>query len=158
MQADVYCQEMFGADGSRETLAAKRRFIRSLARAAARFHGGRMTHRDFYLCHFLVRPAAGAEPELHLIDLQRVLYHPRGIPRRWLVKDLGSLLFSSWPGPGTRIATPVFTRTDAMRFAREYFGVGRLPPEAKSLARAAIAKARRIARREQRIERRGGRA
>jgi hypothetical protein len=147
-ETDGYCEQTFGADRSRAAVAAKRRLIHTLARIARRFHAARLVHRDFYLCHFLVRARPGEEPALFLIDLQRVTFHPRGIPRRWLVKDLGSLLFSSWPGPGTRIRSAVFTHADAMRFAHEYFGVGRLTAEHKRLVRAVIAKARRIARRE----------
>ena len=155
VETDGYCEKTFAGALSREALAAKRQLIGVLARIARRFHGGRMTHRDFYLCHFLLRPADGAEPVLYLIDLQRVIHHKRGIPRRWLVKDLGSLLFSSWPGPGTRIRSRVFTRTDAMRFAHEYFGVRCLTAGQKQLVRAVLVKARLIARREQRRRRQG---
>jgi heptose I phosphotransferase len=154
VEADGYIERTFATDRSREAVAAKRRLIRSLARTARRFHADHLTHRDFYLCHFLVRPQPGGDPALHLIDLQRVLHHRNGMGRRWLIKDLGSLLFSSWPGPGTRINSPVLSRTDALRFAHEYFQTRRLTPDQKSLVRDVVAKARRIARREHRIRRR----
>jgi heptose I phosphotransferase len=152
-EADGYIEQTFAKDRSPAAVAAKRRIILTLADVARRFHGANLTHRDFYLCHFLVREVPGGAPVLHLIDLQRVVHHRRGIGRRWLVKDLGGLLFSSWPGPGTRIASPVLSRTDAMRFAHAYFGVHRLTEDQKSLVRSAIAKARAVARREPRRRR-----
>ena len=139
-------------------MAAKRRLILELAGIARRFHAANLTHRDFYLCHFLVCPVEGKDPVVHLIDLQRVIHHRRGIRQRWLVKDLGALLFSSWPGPGTRIASPVLSRTDAMRFAHAYFGVKHLSADQKAVARLAIDKARAIARREPRRRRKEARA
>jgi heptose I phosphotransferase len=158
VEADTYCEKAFGGAPSPAAMAAKRRFIGLLAERARRFHDARLTHRDFYLCHFLVRPATDGDPAMHLIDLQRVIAHRGALPRRWRVKDLGSLLFSSRPGPGTRIRSAVFTRTDALRFAHAYFGVGRLTPEQKDLLREVLAKAGGIARREKRLQRRRDRA
>ena len=150
VQADTYCERAFALPRCREATAAKRRFVRALGRLARQFHGGGFAHRDFYLCHVLVRPVEGAEPALHLIDLQRLLRFRRRVPTRWIVKDLAALLFSSWPSEATLIRSEVFTDTDRMRFAREYFGVGRLSAGEKGLLRRAIRKARRIARREAR--------
>jgi heptose I phosphotransferase len=156
-EADGYIERTFAKDTSRPAVAAKRRLISQLADIARRFHGNNLTHRDFYLCHFLVQAVEGQDPRVHLIDLQRVEHYGRGLGRRWLVKDLGSLLFSSRPGPGTRIASPVLSRTDAMRFAHAYFGVRHLTDDQKSLVRSAIAKARAIARREPRRRRKEAR-
>jgi heptose I phosphotransferase len=83
----------------------KRRLIREVATIARTLHHGGMNHRDFYLCHFLLDGAAGSEsvlqnaklpqqPKLYLIDLHRAQIRDR-IPRRWVVKDLGELLFSA---------------------------------------------------------------
>jgi heptose I phosphotransferase len=153
-QADDYCEAAFGRDRSRRAAGAKRRLVTAIARLARRFHQGGLVHRDFYLCHVLVRPAEGAEPQLHLIDLARVTHHRGGPAGRWTVKDLASLLFSSWPSPATGIRSPVFTRTDAVRFAREYFHVPRLEAAHKRLIRRIAAKARRIAQHEERRRRR----
>jgi hypothetical protein len=87
---------------------------------------------------------------LHLIDLQRVESHARDGGERWRVKDLAALLFSSWPSPATGIRSAVFTHTDAMRFAHEYFMTNRLTDDQKDLARRVIAKARWIAAHESR--------
>jgi hypothetical protein len=87
---------------------------------------------------------------LRAIDLQRLTRHRRGIGERWVVKDLAALLFSSWPSPATGIRSNVFTDTDRMRFARAHFGVERLTAEHKRLLCRVAAKARAIARHEDR--------
>jgi len=160
VQADQYCEQTFGpGPQGREATAAKRRLIRDLADLARRLHGAGFTHRDFYLCHFLVRSvASGGDPVLHLIDLQRVRRDAVGRGERWIVKDLGALLFSSIPSPATFVRSAVFTRTDRMRFARAYFQMRHLDPKAKRLVRRAVAKAGTMAGREARRQarRRGG--
>jgi len=118
IQADDWCQARFAGPLSCERTAEKRRLVRRIADLARRLHAADLSHRDFYLCHIMVRSVEGAEPVLHLIDLQRLAHHRRGIGRRWIVKDLAALLFSSWPGPATGIRSPIFTQTDRLRFAR----------------------------------------
>jgi tRNA A-37 threonylcarbamoyl transferase component Bud32 len=160
VQADVYCERQFGSAGDRGKTAARRRWIRALGRLARQFHGSGFVHRDFYLCHVLVRLVGADDCVLHLIDLQRMMRFrggvpasPRGAPGRWIVKDLAALLFSSWPSPATFVRSEVFTNTDRMRFAREYFGTDRLSAAQKALVRRAIRKARRIDRHERRRSR-----
>jgi len=75
------------------TNAAQHRvLIRRIADLARRFHQAGFIHKDFYLDHLFVAERAG-EPEVTLIDLQRVL-GPRTFRPRWLVKDFGSIWFS----------------------------------------------------------------
>ena len=154
--ADVYGERTFAGHRSPAATAAKRRLVRQIARLARKFHDARLTHRDFYLCHILVRPMEGAEPVLHLIDLQRVVHHKRGVRSRWIVKDLAALWFSSQPSPATSLRSAVFTRTDAVRFAREYFGVARLTDAHQAFLRRVARKARVIARHDARHRRRRG--
>ena len=150
-QADKYFEARFAGVLTPEQTALKRRLIRAAADIARRMHEARLSHRDFYLCHLLVRPAqAGADPTLHLIDLQRLTHHRRGIGRRWIIKDLAAMLFSSWPSAATFIRSKVFTQTDRMRFARAYFGGGRLTDEQKGLIREVVAKAKGMAKRQAR--------
>jgi len=156
VQADEYCEAAFGADRSREATLRKRRLIRAMARLARRFHCAGLVHRDFYLCHILVRPREGAEPALHLIDVARVERRLGGAPENWIVKDLAALLFSSWPSPATHIRSPVFTQTDRLRFAREYFQTPHLAAGQKRLLKRIIRKALWIARHEARRRRSGG--
>jgi len=155
-QADDYVQARFAGPPTPERTAEKRRLIRQMADLARRLHAANLSHRDFYLCHIMVRPVEGREPVLHLIDLQRLTHHRRGIGRRWVVKDLAALLFSSWPGPATGVRSRVFTQADRLRFARAYFQAERLSPGHKRLLRAVVRKARQIARHDARRRARKG--
>ena len=77
--------------------AVKWALIRRVAEMTARMHDHGMNHRDLYICHFLLqRPWARPKDPLHLylIDLHRVQMRP-AIPRRWRVKDLAALYFST---------------------------------------------------------------
>ena len=95
--------------------ALKRALIREVATIARRMHGGGVNHRDFYLCHFLLRTVAGSAaetPQLALIDLHRAQLRA-ATPRRWRDKDLAGLYFSALDiGLSAR---------DKLRFLRSYF-------------------------------------
>jgi|MEHZ01.5.fsa_nt_MEHZ011409985.1_2 heptose I phosphotransferase len=99
----------------------KRNLIAEVATMARKMHQAGINHRDFYLCHFLLDPplvedrddAPGAPPVLHLIDLHRAQIR-QNVPRRWIVKDLGSLLFSAFEKN--------LTKRDLLRFVRVYSG------------------------------------
>lgn len=93
-------------------------FIRRLAEIARTLHRNGVNHRDFYLCHFLMaQPWDGDPAQLHLylIDLHRV-QRRKVTPRRWSVKDVGSLWFSA-----RELDLPL-TRHDRLRFVRWYSG------------------------------------
>ncbi|WP_331352845.1 lipopolysaccharide core heptose(I) kinase RfaP [Cellvibrio sp. UBA7671] len=98
------------------SVKAKHRILASLAIITREFHAAGINHRDFYLCHFMLNTKFIADqnlaPEMYLVDLHRAQLRPR-VPERWLVKDLGGLLFSSLNLP--------FTRRDYLRFIRVYF-------------------------------------
>jgi heptose I phosphotransferase len=91
--------------------------LERVAAITRRMHAAGMNHRDFYLCHFLVRDRdwtqwTPAEPlDLVLIDLHRVQIRDR-VPERWLVKDLGGLLFSAFDAG--------LTPRDLLRFIEAY--------------------------------------
>jgi heptose I phosphotransferase len=76
-----------------------------------------LNHRDFYLCHFLTRDRDWSKwtpvdaVELTLIDLHRVQRRD-AVPARWLVKDLGGLLFSALDAG--------ITGRDLLRFVAAY--------------------------------------
>jgi len=103
--------------GDPQRIRLKRAFIKRLAEIARVMHSAGLNHRDFYLCHFLVRDRVWtawnpAEPlELFIIDLHRVQIRER-VPERWLVKDLGGLLFSALDAG--------LTRRDLLRFVKIY--------------------------------------
>ena len=83
-----------------QRLALKREIITTVADAARRMHEGGMNHRDFYLCHFHIMDRDWSEWKegdgirLPLLDLHRAQIRAK-VPERWLVKDLGALLFSA---------------------------------------------------------------
>jgi heptose I phosphotransferase len=92
----------------------KRILIRRLAKIARTLHENGVNHRDFYICHFLIRtPWDVSEEALHLylIDLHRVQLRQQ-TPRRWVIKDLGSLWFSAMELG--------LSRGDLLRFIQEY--------------------------------------
>lgn len=79
----------------------RRRVIEEIAHIARRMHGDGVTHRDFYLCHFLVRDRdwstcdASRPLDVHVIDLHRAELR-RTAPARAIRKDLAGLLFSAF--------------------------------------------------------------
>jgi len=96
---EAFVRDWGGLRGARR-VRLKRVLLEEIARMARALHEGGLNHRDFYLGHFLVRDRRWAdwtpdEPvEIYLIDLHRVQMR-ESVPRRWLVKDLGGLLFSA---------------------------------------------------------------
>lgn len=80
------------------------RLIHPVADLAARLHDAGLHHRDLYLCHVFVKPgpSESSEVTLRLIDAGRVQRLP-GWPltRRWIVKDLAQLWYSTLSLPCT---------------------------------------------------------
>ena len=127
----------FAGTGTPIDAAQRRALSRRIADIARRLHGARLYHRDFYLCHFLIRedPQAPDGFELALIDFLRL---KRSARRRWQIKDLAQLLFST--------DIPGITRTDRLRFWKHYLGVERLDRAARRQLRSILAKANRYRR------------
>ena len=116
-----------------------REVLQGVARLVSRFHQKGYIHRDLYLSHIFYDSDAVGEESLRLIDLQRVL-RPRWRKERWIVKDLASLSFSA--------PRHCFSRTDRLRWLRDYLGAGKLDAAGKRLAYRVIGKTMSIARRE----------
>jgi heptose I phosphotransferase len=101
------------------TYRVRKMLIEALAKDAATVHDSGMNHRDFYICHFLMKnssPLLSGEqvlPKLYLIDLHRAQMRSK-VPTRWLVKDLASLYFSA--------VDIGLTQRDVVRFLRHYLG------------------------------------
>ncbi|MCG3179312.1 MAG: hypothetical protein BIFFINMI_01646 [Phycisphaerae bacterium] len=140
------------AEGPHLPMTRRRALARALGRFVGYFHSLGLVHRDLYLAHLFMSPGDASSPQplsaegrgeeaavFHLIDLARV-FRPRWRTRRWRVKDLGQLLYS------TGRYAPFVTRTDALRFFRCYLRAGRLDGSARRLARSVVAKSARIAR------------
>ena len=122
-----------------------RAVVNALATFVARFHALGYVHRDLYLSHVFYDESVGPDGSFHLIDLQRVM-RPTWFRRRWVVKDLAALNYST----PRRVATAA----DRVRFLRRYLDAPRLGGSGKRLARSIRAKTDRIARHDRRRERR----
>ncbi len=85
-----------------------------LASLIGRFHALGYVHRDLYLSHVFFDATAPPPHRLRLIDLQRVL-RPVWRKRRWIVKDLAALNYST--------PTTMASRTDRLRWLRSYLRV-----------------------------------
>ena len=122
--------------GEYALLRDKKELIRQTAYLVRQLHQSGFNHRDLYLSHiFLSRDGKGCE-RLNLIDLQRV-FQPVILKRRWQVKDLAQLYYSS---------RDYFSNKDMMQFMHEYFDNHRLTNYQKGLIRSVCRKARRIER------------
>ncbi len=96
------------------SLSVRRVLARRVCEMTRVMHQQGINHRDFYLCHFLLRnPQSPERPDLALIDLHRALIH-RHMPYRWRLKDLASLYYSAFDLP--------LSRRDKLRFIRQYSG------------------------------------
>jgi len=97
----------------------KRSIIEKVAGMTRQLHENGVNHRDLYICHFLMKEASAnpdASPEqidLFIIDLHRVQIRSK-TPRRWRIKDVAGLHFSSMDIG--------LTRRDLFRFMRLYRG------------------------------------
>jgi heptose I phosphotransferase len=90
--------------------AEKRRLMTQVAQLSRIMHGAGVCHRDFYLCHLL---QVEGRDGLTVIDLHRALCRRR-LARRWIVKDIAGLYFSSMDAG--------LTARDRLRFIRLYTG------------------------------------
>lgn len=95
----------------------KQALIREVAEISKRIHQYGMNHRDFYICHFLIKKnkienLMGEGLHLILMDLHRAQIR-RSVPKRWRIKDIAGLYFSSMDVG--------LTRRDVFRFLKYYF-------------------------------------
>ena len=92
----VTLEELFEA-GLQANIHAPSRpaILKALGELAAKLHSAGLSHRDFYLCHFVCKKAEleSGNVNLHLIDLHRVL---QGQPSHGaaVMKDMAGLCFS----------------------------------------------------------------
>ena len=98
------------------TLRQRRQVLRAVARFAARFHQAGFVHRDFYVCHILLKDDAWAEGrvELAVLDLHRAQQFAQ-LPPRWRHRDLAAMLFS--------VLDLNLTPAEWLRFVRIYTGL-----------------------------------
>jgi heptose I phosphotransferase len=96
----------------------KKMIIKRVAEIARCLHQNGVNHRDFYICHFLIDISSLEKVSdeglcIYLIDLHRMQLR-KHTPRRWRVKDLAGLFFSSMDIG--------LTRRDVFRFMTMYSG------------------------------------
>lgn len=72
----------------------KQALIAEVARITKNLHQHGINHRDLYICHFLLDQNWDRSLKLFLIDLHRAQIRTQ-IKRRWQIKDLAALYFSS---------------------------------------------------------------
>lgn len=113
-----------------------RAIIHRLAKLTRAMHNAGINHRDFYLCHFMLKSESmqistngGLQPEIYVMDLHRAQCRAQ-VPLRWLIKDLGGLYFST--------LNLTLSRRDIYRFMRAYWNMSlpKLVAEQKPLLRA----------------------
>jgi heptose I phosphotransferase len=137
---DRYLAARFQGPLTADRLEQKRRLIKRIAAITRQLHWAGFNHRDFYLNHLFVRPA---DEDLKIIDLQRV-DHRNHWRRRWRVKDLAALHYSSLPLP--------VTDQDRLRFYAVYSMPAENRRSRRRLLKAVLFKSRWIARHDARLE------
>jgi len=95
---DIISLEELCADWQKDPPAPdfKQQLIVAMAEIAKKMHGAGLCHRDFYLCHFVLKKAElnAGKINLILIDLHRMLtqQNPHG---NTVMKDMAALIFSA---------------------------------------------------------------
>ena len=101
-ELESFFPDMGGLKGAKR-LALKRELMKAVGEMTGRLHDAGINHRDLYLCHYQIEDRNWKawsidEPvPVVLLDLHRAQQHTK-VPFRWLVKDLGALLYSSMDG------------------------------------------------------------
>jgi heptose I phosphotransferase len=98
-------------------LLIRRELIKKVAQIARAVHQHGIHHRDFYICHFLLKTPNDENTlscenlELALIDWHRARFK-KSLPQSWQIKDLAALYFS--------VMSASLTRRDYLRFLQVY--------------------------------------
>jgi hypothetical protein len=95
----VVSLDLAGMDDVRHLLRRGTRFdeiLDSTADVAGMLHAAGLHHRDLYLNHFFAADPFDKVVPMRLIDAVRVRRVPRFLSSRWLVKDLGQFVFSTF--------------------------------------------------------------
>ncbi|MFI4954892.1 MAG: lipopolysaccharide core heptose(I) kinase RfaP [Gammaproteobacteria bacterium] len=104
-------------DWANKPLAMRRALIKRVAEIARNVHENGISHRDFYICHFLLETPQGEQAltpnniNISLIDWHRARFQ-LPLPEQWLIKDLAALYFS--------VMSASLTSRDYLRFLQVY--------------------------------------
>ncbi|BBM81763.1 lipopolysaccharide core heptose(I) kinase RfaP [Candidatus Uabimicrobium amorphum] len=101
----------FFAEASRGDVL-KKALIKSVAEIARKLHQQNITHHDMYICHFWIDNSKWQRGQiyLYLIDLHRAQYHTI-LKKRYIIKDLAAIYFSSMDLPLTKNDISLFMET-----------------------------------------------
>ena len=96
---EIISLEELSAEWSTFTDTFKQALMQAVAELASKLHGAGLVHRDFYLCHFILKKQdlntdATSIKNLHLIDLHRML-QGQASNGRAVMKDIAGLYFSA---------------------------------------------------------------
>ena len=92
--------------------AVRRRLIKLVAESAGKMHAAGINHRDCYICHYMTGKETLSMPDsVFVIDLHRAQLRDR-VPRRYHIKDVAGLHFSSMDAG--------LSRRDRLRFISCY--------------------------------------
>jgi heptose I phosphotransferase len=133
IRLDDFLKERGAIPWKGKVLETKKRILENLADITRRMHRAGINHRDYYLCHIHMDNSE----KLYVIDLHRVNVRDK-VGKRWMVKDLAALLFSS-------LEVPV-THGQRLAFYKRYMQINRLSVDDKTLIRLIIRKCNKIAR------------
>ena len=98
----------------------KKNLIEKVADVSRLLHTNGVNHRDYYICHFLLKIPEGidkVDPDnfrVHLIDLHRSQIREQ-TPKRWVRKDIAGIYFSA--------LDIGLTQRDILRFIKVYTGL-----------------------------------
>ena len=144
---DAYLARWLRKPLSKKEVQKKRRLIEQVAQITRKMHSMGLNHRDYYLCHIFIRTMEENEDcELFIIDLHRVDIRKKKVGRRWIVKDLAALHFSS-------LALPIHA-TDRIRFVKLYLQKKHLDERDRFFVRQILKKTDRIAKHTEKMYRR----
>lgn len=121
---------------SKAKIVRKRALIKEVAVLVASLHGAGFNHKDLYLTHILAKFDKHSGYDLKLIDLQRVEHRTAG-RRRWLVKDISALNYSS--------PVDIISSSDRLRFFKVYIGKKSLDKVDRAFIKSVEQKTARIA-------------
>jgi UDP-glucose:(heptosyl)LPS alpha-1,3-glucosyltransferase len=124
----------------------KRLLIEAVARLTHDMHWAGFNHRDYYLCHIFARELDDGCFDLKLIDLQRAGYRMFPV-RRWFVKDLAQLHYSS-------LAVPL-SNEDRLRFFAVYMTSEKRRTLRRKRLRQVLRKSRAIGKHDAKLRRLG---
>ncbi len=125
--------DYFNGPDTIQNIKRRREFIVRLAIFTKKFHETDFRHRDLYLSHIFYSDNG----VFYLIDLARA-FKPLVFGKRFQIKDIAQLYYSS--------PAKYFSKTDRLRFYKNYTGRGKITKADRDFIRKVIKKVKQMAR------------